>query len=146
MKACEQEPRGATPVFADPVGRRPLSSPQPHHLGGCGGGHLRHLCDVLRSSQLRPLFDPGEGHPGQAAAVCQRRQSFGLLDGQPPLGHGAVTTLCVCVLVVCRCSPPWLILSSSSSRSIIPSVLQWWWKFSFSLIRNAIRQRPTCNR
>lgn len=86
-----------------------LSPPQPHHLSGRSGGHLRHLCDVLRPGQLRPLFDPGEGDAGQAPAVCQRRQSFGLLDGQLPLGHGTrdLTSLweadsnLACALVLC---------------------------------------------
>lgn len=107
-------------VFADPVRCWPVSSPQPHHLSGCSGGHLRHFCNVLRSSQLRPVFDPGEGHTGKASAVCQWCQSFGLLDGQLPLGHGAVTTLPLweaysnlsCVVVLWRFTPPCLILSS----------------------------------
>lgn len=34
---------------------------------------------------------------------------------------------------------------SSSFRWITPSVLQWWWKFSSSLIRNVILHRPTCS-
>ena len=80
-------------IFADPVRCSPRSSPQAHHLTGRSGGHLRHLCNVLRSGQFCPLSDPGEGHAGEASAVCQWCQSFGLLDGQLPLGHGAVTTL-----------------------------------------------------
>ena len=61
---------------------------QVDHVGGRGGGHLRHLRHVLHPGQLRPLPHPGARHQGQTPAVRQRRQPAGLLGGQLLLGHG----------------------------------------------------------
>lgn len=115
---------------------------QSDHLRGRSGGHLCHLCHVLRPSQLRPLPHPGEGHPGQAPAVCQRSQSSGVLDGQLPVGHGTVTQFGQCWFNVGQVNN--FFLSGPSSRWITPSVQPWWWKPSCSLRRDVTPHQPTC--
>lgn len=119
-----------------------LFSSQSDHLRGCSGGHLCHLCHVLRPSQLRPLPHPGEGHPGQAPAVRQRSQSSLVLDGQLPVGHGIMTLFGQCWFNAGQvnnnnwfCGP--------SSRWITPSVQPWWWKPSCSLRRDVTPHQPT---
>lgn len=60
---------------------------QADHFRGCRHCHMCDFRHVLRSSQLCPLLDPGEGDESQAPAVCQWHEPHHLLADQLPLGH-----------------------------------------------------------